>query len=164
MRLADCRARQPSVAGSQACAAGGLRQIDHYVAEAVEHRLGIHGNDAGGIVFLDNAGSLPSGYEVCARQHRHLDPTSLGAEISPTTGRMLCGVRFDPNGIGHTRPVWNTPTDHLKTDDLDRLVRAGAVAIGDLVFSTERLFERADGVLRTGPSGTGIVNSNDWPL
>src|SRR5260221_2327320 len=64
-----------------------LRQIDHDVAEAVEHRLGIGGNDAGGIVFLDNAGSLPTGGEVRACQHRHLEPTSLGAEISPATDR-----------------------------------------------------------------------------
>ena len=61
------------------------------------------------------------------------------------------------------RAVGDALADQADLGELDRLLGAGAVAVGALVLLAEGLLQAGDGGRSSGPSATGTVRSKDWP-
>ena len=92
-------------------------------------------DDAGGVVLLDDERARrPS------RDRRASGPACRSSRARRRNRRGARGLRrsrtrLGTHGSGHARAFAQALADHLDRDQLDRLVRSGAVAVGALVLA-----------------------------
>ena len=97
--------------------------------------------------------------EIGAAQHRRFDPAVLGAEIGR---RAAAASRLGParrDALRHAAALAQAAADHLDRDQFDRLLGAGAMAVGALVLDPNASSRCATIAGSIGPSGTGTVSS-----
>src|SRR5471030_1542749 len=113
-----------------------LVQDDDDVAAGIEAGGGAGRHDTGCVVFLDDQGPAAFAGEVRAPQDRRVGPAGV-AEVSRTRGRRLRlgAAGFQP--IGNAGTVAQALAHDLDRDQLDRLILAGAMAVGLLVLAAE---------------------------
>ena len=114
-------------ASSSAWAPGGMTQVASYSSTISGPR--------GGVV------------EVRAAQHRRVDPAVLLAEIGlARRPARPVRVRLDVTRRRHAAASAQARADELDRHQLDRLVGAGAMAVGPLVLLAEGLLQMRDHV------------------
>src|SRR5262245_26119360 len=127
---------------SQVCRSNLPAQLDRDVAVWVQHRARARRNHARGVVLLDDARASARRGQTGTVEDRCLAPAETRSEIHAAPRRVATARPVDADRLRNARPIRNSLSDHAKTDDLDGLVRPGAVAVGPLVLLAERLGQR----------------------
>src|SRR6478672_12258406 len=116
---------------------------DHDVTRRVEARRGVGWHDAGRVVFLDDERAASLAGEIGAPHDRRLQPAGL-AEVGAARWRRLRLGAAGLQPLRNCRALAQALPDDLDRYQLDRLVLAGAMAVGLLVLQAERFLEMPD--------------------
>ena len=124
---------------------GPCSELDRDVAEAVEGDACSGWEDAGPVVFLYDEGTSARRREITAAHNRRLAPASLGAEVGQAGRQRRTGVGSrELERPRRQRALGDPLAGQPDLGQLDRLLGAGAVAIGALVLLAEGILERSD--------------------
>ncbi len=137
-------------------ASGHGSDLHHDVARGVELRAGARRHHAGRVVLLDHRGALAAAW----RDRRGRGSASRASRAcGPKYTRRTDGAgeaprrAVDPDRSGpRARDRRDPLADHAQAHDLDRLVGAGAMAVGPLVLLAERLARAASGSRPSAPA------------
>jgi len=134
-------------------------QFHHDIPARIElaSRAGRH--QAGGVVFLNDERARPRRAEVGAAQHRRVEEAVVGAEVGAARPLRRGLAAGEHHALGHRAALAHAGADRLDREQFDRLLGAGAVAVGALVLGAERFFSAARKRASTGPSGAGTTSS-----
>jgi hypothetical protein len=86
-----------------------------------------------------------------ARSER-VAPSVLRAEIGAPRRRRRRFAAAEHDALGHGAALVHAGADHLDRDQLDRLLRPGAMAVGALVLGPERIVECGAAVAEVAPA------------
>ena len=112
---------------------------DHDVAGGVALGRGAGRDDAGRVVFLDDQRPAAAGGEIGAAQRPAFPASRARRRNRPGASVRATGSgRLDRDALRHAAALAQARADELDRHQLDRLVGAGAMAVGPLVLLGRR--------------------------